>query len=108
PDGRPHAVVVWFLWDGDSFLIFSQTNKQKLRNLQSNSNVLLAVDDTHKGADPITIEGIATLLAPGQVDVTSAAYVEKYDERIKRMGFTPEQMAAEYSQAIRVRPTRVL
>ncbi|MBV9712558.1 MAG: pyridoxamine 5'-phosphate oxidase family protein, partial [Ktedonobacteraceae bacterium] len=39
PDGRPHAVVVWFLWDGDSFLIFSQTNKQKLRNLQSNSNV---------------------------------------------------------------------
>ena len=108
PDGRPHAVVVWFLWDGDSFLIFSQTNKQKLRNLQSNSNVLLAVGDTHKGSDPIAIEGIATLIAPGEVDVTSAAYVEKYGERIKRIGFTPEQMAAEYSQAIRVRPTRVL
>ena len=24
PDGRPHTVPVWFLWDGETFLIFSQ------------------------------------------------------------------------------------
>ena len=23
PDGRPHAVVVWFLWDGETVLIYS-------------------------------------------------------------------------------------
>jgi len=108
PDGRPHAVAVWFLWDGDEFLLFSRPNNQKLRNLQSNSNVLLALDDTHKGADPITIEGTGTLLAAGEVDVTFAAYVEKYGKDIKRIGFTPEQMAAEYSQAIRIQPTRLL
>lgn len=107
PDGRPHAVIVWFLWDGESFLIFSKPNNQKLRNIEHNANVTLAIDDSHKGADPITIEGTATLLAPGEVDVTAAAYVAKYAASIKRIGFTPEQMAAEYSQAIRIIPTRV-
>jgi len=108
PDGRPHAAAAWFLCDGESFLIFSQPHTQKIRNLQHNTNVLLAVDDTHKGADPIAIEGIARLLAPGEVDTTSPAYVEKYGEAIKQIGFTPEQMAAVYSQPIRITPTRVL
>lgn len=107
PDGQPHAVAVWFIWDGDSFLIFSRPNNQKVRNLRSNARALLAVDDTREGFDPITIEGTATLLAPGEADTTHEAYNQKYSERIKQIGFTPEQMA-EYSQAIRIRPTRVM
>ncbi len=108
PDGRPHAVAVWFLWYDGAFLIFSRPNNQKIRNLQSNPNVLLALDDTHQGSDPITIEGTATLLAAGEADVSHPAYLEKYAERIKQIGFTPAQMAAEYSQAIRIQPTRVV
>lgn len=106
PDGRPHAVAVWFLWDGEAFLIFSQPNTQKLRNLRHNPHVVLAIDDTHTGADPITVEGEATLLAPGEVDTTLSAYVAKYGDHIKRIGYTPEQMAAAYNQAIRIVPTR--
>lgn len=108
PDGRPHAVAVWFLWDGDTILIFSRPNNQKIRNLQVNPNVLLAMDNTHEGSDPITIEGTASLLATGEVDTTHSAYIEKYAEGIKEIGFTLEQMAAQYSQAIRIRPTRVM
>lgn len=108
PDGRPHAVTVWFLWDGESFLIFSRPGNQKIRNLQHNPNVVLAVDDTHEGSDPITIEGTAKLLAPEEVDTTLAAYIEKYGEDIKQIGFTPAQMAAQYSQPIRITPTRVM
>jgi PPOX class probable F420-dependent enzyme len=108
PDGRPHAVAVWFLWDGDTILIFSRPNNQKLRNLQANPNVLLALDNTNGGFDPITIEGTATLLATGDVVTNHTAYLEKYVEGMKQIGFTPEQMAAQYSQAIRIRPTRVM
>jgi PPOX class probable F420-dependent enzyme len=108
PDGRPHAVTVWFLWDGETFLVFSRPDNQKIRNLQQNAHVLIAVDDTHQGADPITIEGTARLLAPGEVTATLPAYVEKYGEGIKEIGFTPEQMAAAFSQAILITPTRVL
>jgi PPOX class probable F420-dependent enzyme len=108
PDGRPHAVAVWFLWDGDTILIFSRPNNQKIRNIQANPNVLLAIDNTDEGDDPITIEGTATLLAIGDVDTSLAAYLEKYGEGIKEIGLTPEQMAAQYSQAIRIRPTRAM
>ena len=108
PDGRPHAVVVWFLWDGESILIFSQPKKQKLRNIQHNSNVLLAIDNTHAGSDPITIEGTATLLQPGETSTAQAAFIEKYGEHIKQIGYTPEQMAAAYSEAIRIIPKRVM
>lgn len=108
PDGRPHAIIVWFLWDGETVLIFSRPKKQKLRNLQQNPHVLLAFDNSHNGSDPITIEGTAQLLAPGEVDATLTAYVEKYGDGIKQLGFTPEQMAAQFSQGIRITPTRVL
>jgi PPOX class probable F420-dependent enzyme len=96
------------LWDGSSFLIFSRPHNQKISNIQHNPCVLLIVDDSHLGADPIVIEGEATLLAPGEIDLTTPAFVEKYGERITHIGYTPTSMAAAYSQSIRVTPTRRL
>ncbi len=37
PDGRPHLVPVWFLWDGTTITIYSQPKAQKIRNLQAES-----------------------------------------------------------------------
>jgi len=108
PDGRPHAVAVWFLWHDEALLIFSRPKNQKIRNIQAHPDVLLAVDDTQGGSDPITIEGTATLLTIGEVDVSHPAYIEKYGEGLKQLGSTPAQMAAEYSQAIRIQLTRVV
>jgi len=108
PDGRPHAVAVWFLWDGETFLIFSRPKNQKIYNIQQNTQVLLALDNTFEGSDPITIEGTASLLAQGEVAATFPAYVGKYGEEIKGIGTTPEGMAAVYSQPIRIVPSRVV
>jgi PPOX class probable F420-dependent enzyme len=108
PDGRPHAVAVWFLWDGETILIFSKPRQQKLNNIEHNPHVLLAIDNTRNGSDPITIEGHATLLADSDVDTTLAAYTAKYGEMMKDIKYTPEQMAAAYSQGIRIVPTRIM
>ncbi|MDQ2717336.1 MAG: TIGR03667 family PPOX class F420-dependent oxidoreductase [Chloroflexota bacterium] len=106
-DGRPHLVAVWFLWDGDTFLIFSQPGKQKVRNLQQNRNVVLALDNTQGGDDVIVVEGQATLLDPTDIDVTTLpAFVQKYSAHIKEIGMTPEAMAQSYSQPIRIVPTK--
>ena len=105
-DGRPHSAAVWFLWDGSQFLIFSQPNTQKIRNLQHNPNVVLALDNTKNGSDVIVIEGKAELLKQGDVNTTLSAYAEKYLPELKDMGWTPESMAADYSQPIRVTPTK--
>ena len=106
PDGRPHSAAVWFLWDGSQFLIFSQPNTQKIRNLQHNPNAVLALDNTKNGSDVIVIEGKAELLKQGDINTTLPAYAEKYRSEFKDMGSTPESMAADYSQPIRVTPTK--
>ena len=89
PDGRPHLVPVWFLWDGEAILIFSQPN-QKMRS------------------DVVTIEGVAELLPSGSVTVELAPYSEKYAGRLQAMRRTPQQMAQSYTEAIRITPTRFL
>jgi PPOX class probable F420-dependent enzyme len=108
PDGRPHLVPVWFLWYGETILIFSQPNAQKIRNLRQNTNVILALDDTKDGDDVVMLEGKAELLNDPAVNPTLPAYVAKYDSQLKSMGYTAEAMAAEYTQAIRITPTRFL
>jgi PPOX class probable F420-dependent enzyme len=108
PDGRPHAVAVWFLWDGESILVFSKPNQQKVRNIAENPQVALALDDTQEGEDPIVIEGTAELVDDPSVSAAVPAYAEKYGELMKGIGlYPPERMAETYSQAIRITPVKV-
>ena len=106
PDGHPHLVAVWFLWTGKDLLIFSKPNQQKTRNLRQNPHVILALDNTNLGVDPITLEGEAELLDDPDVNTTLPDYLAKYGAHITGIGYTPETMATAYSQAIRITPTR--
>jgi PPOX class probable F420-dependent enzyme len=106
PDGRPHLVPVWFLWDGQTILIFSKPD-QKIRNLRQNPAVVLGLDDTATGEDVVLIEGTADLLPAGQVTPTLPAYAAKYTSKLTDMGWTPASMATEYTEPIRITPTRV-
>lgn len=108
PDGRPHLVPVWFLWDGETILIFSRPNTQKLRNLQHNQNVMLALDTARQGGDILMIEGKAEILKEPTSAFISSEYAEKYKERMARLHMKPEAMAQDYSVAIRITPTKFL
>ena len=35
PDGQPQSVSIWFLWDGETFLIYSQRGRQKLKKYRA-------------------------------------------------------------------------
>ncbi len=105
-DGRPHTVPVWFLWDGSTFLIRSQPDNLKIRNLRTNPNVTLALDGTDDGSDVIAVEGRAELLAEPASNLNVPAYFEKYGPALQDMGQTAESMAQSYSQPIRVTPTK--
>jgi PPOX class probable F420-dependent enzyme len=108
PDGRPHLVPVWFLWENPTILIFSQPDNQKIRNLRNNSSVTLALNAIDQGDDVVMIEGRAELVDDPTLKATAAAYAQKYDALLKRMGSTAEEMATSYSQAIRITPTRFI
>ena len=106
PDGRPHLVPVWFLWDRQTILFFSQPLAQKVRNLLHRNQVVLALNADDEGEDVVIVEGEATLLPAGPVDATLPAFVAKYARLMARIGTSPEAMAASYTQAIQVTPRR--
>jgi PPOX class probable F420-dependent enzyme len=106
PDGRPHSVPVWFLWEGATVLIWSKPNTQKIHNLRQNHSVTLALDDTKKGV--VILEGTAELLGRGDASERLQTYGEKYREGLGRIGRTAEELTTLYSQPIRVTPIRLI
>jgi PPOX class probable F420-dependent enzyme len=108
PNGRPHTIPVWFLWEHATILIFSQVKTQKVRNLHQNHAVMLALDDTKNGRDVVILEGTAELLERGEGREVLEAYSEKYREGLQHIGITAEQFTLLYSQPIRVTPVRLI
>ncbi|MBL1073650.1 TIGR03667 family PPOX class F420-dependent oxidoreductase [Nocardia sp. 2] len=108
PDGRPETVAVWFLLLEDGTLVvYSQPNKVKLRNIATNPNVALALDDSDLGRDVVRIEGTARYDATVSPLDELPAYVAKYAERIDLLFGTPRAFADMFSEPIVITPTRV-
>jgi PPOX class probable F420-dependent enzyme len=61
PDGQPQTSPVWFVWDGDSFLIYSMPASQKVPNIRGNSRVSLNLDGDGTGGGIVSIEAQARI-----------------------------------------------
>jgi PPOX class probable F420-dependent enzyme len=62
PDGRPHAVPVWFTPDGDGFAFTTWHAAAKVRNMRANPNVVLTVQNDQPPYDYVNVEGTAEVL----------------------------------------------
>jgi len=106
-DGQPQSSPVWFLWDGDTFLIYSQPTAQKLRNIRRHPPVSIHLNSDERGENVVTIDGSATIETSALSADAMSGYVEKYRNSIASIGHTPESLAQEYSVALRVSPRRI-
>lgn len=104
-DGRPHAVPVWFLWDGKTFLIYSVPG-QKVKDIEGNPKVAFHLNTTHDGGDVVRIDGEAKRLLRQPPAHKVPTYIRKYAALIKSYGWKPEGFSRDYKIALRVRPTR--
>ncbi|MFL5758852.1 MAG: TIGR03667 family PPOX class F420-dependent oxidoreductase [Thermomicrobiales bacterium] len=106
-DGTPYPVPVWFLWDGQAMLIYSRPNKPKLRHIESNPHAAL-----HFNSDPEATK-VGVILGTAQIDSSAPpatdipAYVDKYRGPAARLGWTPEQFAADYPVQVRFTPEKL-
>ena len=107
PTGRPHTVPVWFWWDGDAFLIFSEPETRKIRDLRANRAVSLALETRDEGEEVIFFEGDADLTSEPSTNLMPPEFGEKYARLFPRIDSSPEKMAAQYSQPIRIRGAKV-
>ncbi len=105
--GQPQSSPVWFLWDDGVFLVYAQPHSWKVRNIRANPRVSLHLNSDEDGGNVVTFDGSARISEGHPPAHEVAAYLAKYREGIAAIGMTPEQMAAEYSTALRISPTRV-
>ncbi len=105
--GRPQPSPVWFWWDGESFLIYSQRGRGKLRNIQRHPQVALHFDSDGRGGDIIVFTGSAQLDPDAPPAHQHAAYAQKYQWGFERLHKTAEEFAADYAIALRVTPDSV-
>jgi PPOX class probable F420-dependent enzyme len=108
PDGQPVSVPVWFLLRKDeTFLVYSQPNKLKLRNLQQNPRVALGLDVTDLGRDVIRLDGTAQQVEDIPPADQNREYVAKYTERIGALFGTADRFAELFSAVLLITPTRL-
>jgi PPOX class probable F420-dependent enzyme len=107
PDGQPVPTPVWFWWNGETILVYSQRDKPKLRHIAANPRVSFAMRTDELGDEITVISGTAA------VDETSPSadelpeYVEKYGALIERLGADSASFAGEYAVPVRITPTRL-
>lgn len=108
PDGRPHVVPLWFIWDGGTFTVFSKPRAQKVHNVRSEPRVMVAVGEPGRDFDVELVEAIAELLPVQARQLRLDAFACKYGDRLADDGISWTRYAEVYAQPIRIRPLRWL
>jgi PPOX class probable F420-dependent enzyme len=103
PQPRP----VWFHWDGETLLIFSQTHAAKVRHIQRQPRVALNFNTDAHGDDVGVLIGEAVIVAEPIAPNRLKAYLRKYRQDIKDIGMTVASFQAEYCVAILVTPVKL-
>lgn len=105
--GIPQPRPVWFVWDGEAFIIYSQANAKKLQHMARNPNVSLHFDGGPKGEDIQVFLGRAERVENPLPTNKNRAYSEKYRGGIMELGMTEKVFAQEYSVQLRIQPARL-
>ena len=107
-DGTPQPNPVWFLWQDGEFLVYSLPHAARVRNVERRPRVALHFDTNGEGGDVVVFAGEARVVR-GEVPAHRVpAYLARYETRIREgLKITPEQFAARYALAIRIRPTKL-
>ncbi len=106
-DGQPQSSPVWFLWDGEDFVVYSLPRSPKVPNVRANPLVSFHLEGDGEGGDIVTFDATARVDDDRPPPHEVPEYVEKYHELIERLGYSDEEFGREYSSAIVVTPTRV-
>lgn len=106
-EGQPQPSPIWFLWDGETALIYSQPDTPKTRNIARHPRVAMNLNGDERGGNIVILTGEARIVADAPPADRHPAYLEKYRAGIARLGMDPAGFAATYSTAILFTPTKL-
>jgi PPOX class probable F420-dependent enzyme len=105
PAGKPAPRPVWFVWDGETIVIYSMNGAARLRNIEHNPQVTVHFNSV-SGGDIVVISGRAEVLPDAPPPSDFPGLLDKYAVLIQRMGETPEWYDNNYGVGLRVTPER--
>lgn len=101
PDGRPHAVPVWFWWDGRAIYLMTGRDTRKGRNLAGQPEVVLHGGD---GDDVVVLEGHADLVTDAAERArVDAAFRERYVDPGSGVSWGPDDAPTDLLVRVEVR-----
>ena len=101
PDGRPHAMPVWGVWDGEALWFASGVQSRKIRNLLANPYCCVTTEDA---TDPVVVEGVAEIVEDLAAITSLVAMLNaKYGDY-----YTVEFLEPAGNATVRVRPEKAL
>jgi PPOX class probable F420-dependent enzyme len=106
PAGWPAPRPIWFVWDGSAITIYSLNDGAKLRHIESNDRVAVNFNSAADGGDVVVLWGRAERVPDAPAPSQYPGLLEKYADRIKQMGRTPQWYDDNYGVALRVVPER--
>ena len=106
PKGVPQPNPVWYHWDGEKILVYSQPGSFRIRNLQHNPMVSLNL----QGVDVLG-NGVVVMVGEAKMvfgyQKMHPEYEQKYAKYLADINQTVEKMVADYSVEITIYPSRV-
>ena len=103
--GRPQPRPVWFHWNGEDVLIFSQPKGAKVRQIAARPDVALHFNSDAAANDVVVFLGEAHALPESVAPDRVKPYLRKYRSGIVDLNMTPASFQSEYSVPILVRLT---
>ncbi len=101
PSGKPQVTPVWFLVEDDHILINTSKGRVKLRNMQANPHVALAVTDLSNPYLYVQIQGSVVKLDPAN----GARDIDRLSQRYGGKPYTyPPTDAPANRVSIHIRP----
>ncbi|HZC24905.1 MAG TPA: pyridoxamine 5'-phosphate oxidase family protein [Candidatus Binatia bacterium] len=98
PDGSPHTMVVWGLWQEGRFLFSTGRHSRKARNLEKNPRCIVCTEDAHEA---VIVEGVAEIADVEARRKLIPTYQRKYDWDLSSM---KDDMLAMKEPVFAVRP----
>ena len=99
PDGRPHVMPVWAVWDAGALWFSTGVRSRKARNLLADSRCVVT---TENASSPVVVEGVARFERDAGAIVRVAGLLsEKYDVELG-----PEFHDPDVNATIRAVPQR--
>ena len=92
---------VWFLWDGESILVYNMAKARRLVHIRDRPQVTIHLDNYGRDGDAVILIGTADIVPHEPPADQQPAFLAKYRAR---MDIDPYRWARRFPVALRIRP----